>query len=123
VPHTAFPALLRAADVFLDSIGWSGCNSTLEALACDLPVVTTPTALMRGRHSAAILGCMGLAHRVAADVDGYVASAVRLADTDERARFVAELRTGRPRVVGDLAPVRALEDFLADAVKKSSLSP
>jgi protein O-GlcNAc transferase len=118
VPHTAFPALLRAADVFLDSIGWSGCNSTLEALACDLPVVTTPTALMRGRHSPAILACMGLAHRVATDVDGYVAGAARLADADERARFTAELRAGRPRVFGDLAPVRALEDFLTSAVMK-----
>jgi protein O-GlcNAc transferase len=112
VPHTEFPALLRATDVFLDSIGWSGCNSTLEAVACDLPVVTTPTALMRGRHSAAILTCMGLAHRVAADVDGYVETAVRLARTDERASFVAELRVGRPRVFADPAPVRALEAFL-----------
>ncbi|MGA3398707.1 MAG: hypothetical protein ABSC95_05770 [Acetobacteraceae bacterium] len=121
VPHTEFPALLRAADVFLDSIGWSGCNSTLEAVACDLPVVTTPTALMRGRHSAAILACMGLAHRVAADVDGYVASAVRLADAEERARFVVELRAGREQVLGDVAPVRALEDFLADAVTTGPL--
>jgi protein O-GlcNAc transferase len=112
VPHTEFPALLRAADVFLDSISWSGCNSTLEAVACDLPVVTTPTALMRGRHSTAILGCMGLAHRVAADVDAYVESAVRLADAGERARYVAEVRAGKPLVFGDLAPVRALEDFL-----------
>ena len=112
VPHAAFPGLLRAADVFLDSIGWSGCNSTLEAVACDLPVVTTPSVLMRGRHSAAILTCMGLAHRVAADVDAYVEQAVRLADPAARAAFVAELRAGRPRIFGDTAPVRALEDFL-----------
>jgi predicted O-linked N-acetylglucosamine transferase (SPINDLY family) len=115
VPHTDFPALLRAADVFLDSIGWSGCNSTLEAVACDLPVVTTPTGLMRGRHSAAILACMGLAHRVSADVDGYVDRAVQLADATERACGVAELRANRERVFGDLAPVRALEAFLAGA--------
>jgi predicted O-linked N-acetylglucosamine transferase (SPINDLY family) len=116
VPHIEFPALLRAADVFLDSVGWSGCNSTLEAVACDLSVVTTPTALMRGRHSAAILACMGLAHRIAANIDEYVDHAVRLADTDERAQFVAELRTGRSRVFGDPAPVRALEDFLTGTV-------
>jgi predicted O-linked N-acetylglucosamine transferase (SPINDLY family) len=77
---------------------------------------------MRGRHSAAILACMGLAHRVAADVDGYVAGAARLADADERARFAAELRSGRPRVFGDLTPVRALEDFLTNAVTKIASS-
>jgi predicted O-linked N-acetylglucosamine transferase (SPINDLY family) len=117
VPYAAFPGLLRAADVFLDSIGWSGCNSTLEAVACDLPVVTTPTALMRGRHTAAILACMGLAHRIAADADAYVAQAVRLADAGERARYVAELRGGRGGVFGNTAPVRALEDFLECAVR------
>jgi predicted O-linked N-acetylglucosamine transferase (SPINDLY family) len=112
VPHDAFPGLLRAADVFLDSVGWSGCNSTLEAVAHDLPVVTTPTALMRGRHSAAILTCMGLAHRVAADTDAYVAMAAGLADPTERAGVVAEQRGGRDRVFGDTSAVRALEDFL-----------
>ena len=122
VPHAAFPALLRAADVFLDSIGWSGCNSTLEAVACDLPVVTTPTGLMRGRHSAAILACMGLAHRVAPDIDGYVENAVRLADAGERARFVTELHGGRSSVFRDAAPVRALEDFLVDVAMHGSLS-
>jgi len=112
VPHAAFPGLLRAADVFLDSIGWSGCNSTLEAVDCDLPVITTPSGLMRGRHSAAILQCMGLAHQVAADVDSYVAQAVRLADPAARAARVAEQSAGRSRVFGDTAPVRALEEFL-----------
>jgi len=72
VPADAFSSLLRAGDVFLDSIGWSGCNSTLEAVDCGIPVVTTPTALMRGRHSAAILACMGMADRIAADEDEYV---------------------------------------------------
>ncbi len=41
--------LNRCCDLFLDSVGWSGCNSTLEALACGLPVVTWPGELMRGR--------------------------------------------------------------------------
>lgn len=112
VPHAAFPGVLRAADVFLDSIGWSGCNSTLEAIACDLPVVTTPGALMRGRHSAAILACMGLAHRVAADVDAYVALAVQLADPAQRADFVSAVRSGRERVFGDTTATRGLEAFL-----------
>jgi predicted O-linked N-acetylglucosamine transferase (SPINDLY family) len=116
VPHHRFPALLRAGDVFLDSLGWSGCNSTLEAIACDLPVVTTPGALMRGRHSAAILACMGLADWVAANLDEYVALAVRLADAGERARFTAALRAQRSRLFCDTAPVRALEAFLVQAV-------
>jgi protein O-GlcNAc transferase len=30
----------RLAEIFLDSIGWSGGNTTMEAIAADLPVVT-----------------------------------------------------------------------------------
>ena len=37
-----FMGVARLCDVFLDSIGWSGYNSTLECLACDLPIVTWP---------------------------------------------------------------------------------
>jgi predicted O-linked N-acetylglucosamine transferase (SPINDLY family) len=112
VAAEAFFGLLRCADVYLDSIGWSGGNTTLEAIACGLPVVTLPTALMRGRHSAAILQQMGLADRVAADLDDYVAQAVALADADARgaAREAITARAGR--LYNDLTPVRALEDWL-----------
>src|SRR5262249_10188766 len=43
-----FAALLSQSDIVLDSIGWSGCNSTLECLEYDLPIVTMVGALMRG---------------------------------------------------------------------------
>src|ERR1035437_274547 len=51
-------------EVFLDSINWSGCNSTLESLIHNLPIVTMTGPLMRGRHSMAILRMMeiGRAH-------------------------------------------------------------
>ena len=35
-----YVAAMGNCDIFLDSIGWSGCNSTLESLVHDLPVVT-----------------------------------------------------------------------------------
>jgi len=89
-----FPALLRCADVFLDSIGWSGGNTTLEAIACGLPVVTVPTGLMRGRHSAAILQHMGLGDRVSSSVDDFVEQAVRLADPTAAAPALRRPRAG-----------------------------
>ena len=116
VPSEDFPALLRCADVYLDSIGWSGGNTTLEALACALPVVTMPTGLMRGRHSAAILRHIGLGDRVAADVEDVIARAVHLADPAQRDGFRDAIRQNLHRLYNDLVPVRALEDFLTTAV-------
>ena len=74
-----FSAALSLSDVFLDSIGWSGCNTTLESTAHDLPIVTLPTPLMRGRHTLAILRQMGITETIADTVDDYIEIAVRLA--------------------------------------------
>lgn len=44
----------RCSDIFLDTCSWSGGNTTLEAIACGLPIVTYPGDFMRGRHAAAM---------------------------------------------------------------------
>ncbi len=89
----------------LDSIGWSGGNTTLEALAQDLPVVTCQGALMRGRVSAGILRMMGMPETVAETVDDYVALAVRMGrDPAWRAEIKTRIATrqapalSRPRL-------------------------
>ena len=60
-----FVAAAGLADIFLDSIGWSACNSALESLAHDLPIVTYAGPMMRGRHSAAILDMLGVPETIA----------------------------------------------------------
>jgi predicted O-linked N-acetylglucosamine transferase (SPINDLY family)/molybdenum cofactor biosynthesis enzyme MoaA len=112
VPAEDFPSLLRAGDVYLDSLGWSGGNTTLEALTCDLPVVTLPGPLMRGRHSAAILTMMGLEDAIAVSSEDYVARAVVLADPAARTAMRVEVQARKHRLLGDKTPIRALEAFL-----------
>jgi predicted O-linked N-acetylglucosamine transferase (SPINDLY family) len=123
-----FSSAMAAADVFLDSLEWSGCNSTLEAIAHDLPVVTWPVVtwpgageqggLMRGRHSAAILQAIDATATVAHDLDDYVAIAARLAtDAAWRAEIRARVVECKARLWRDDAAVRALEDVLEQAVR------
>ena len=112
VPAPEFQALLRAGDVYLDSLRWSGGNTTLEAVTAGLPIVTTPGPLMRGRHSAAILTAMGLADHVSPTREAYVARAIALADPAARGAARAAVTARADRVAEDLAPVRALEAFL-----------
>ncbi|HLG89206.1 MAG TPA: tetratricopeptide repeat protein [Alphaproteobacteria bacterium] len=115
-----FAAASGACDIFLDSIGWSGCNSTLESLPYDLPIVTLEGGLMRGRHSAAILRMMGIADTIAKSVDDYVAIAVRLArDPDFRNDMKARIATQKHRVWCDRAPISALESFLERATGRT----
>ena len=116
VPAEDFPALLRCGDVFLDSIGWSGGNTTLEAIAAGLPVVTIPSKLMRGCHSAAILRQMGLDQRIAVDLDDFVTRAVQLADAAQRDSFREVIVQRRHLLYHDLTPVRALEQFIISRI-------
>ena len=116
-----FAGTAAITDVFLDSIGWSGCNSTLEAIAHNVPVVTLPGELMRGRHSLAILKMMGIEETIAATKDDYVKIAVRLGrDAQYRQQISQQVAENKYKLYRDLKPVRALEDFLLRALGKES---
>lgn len=108
-----FVAAAGQCDIVLDSIGWSGCNSTLESLPHDLPIVTQAGALMRGRHTMAILKRMEVTETIAETVDGYVSIAVRLArDLPWRAAVKARIAAGKQRIYRDKACISGLERFL-----------
>lgn len=108
-----FLRLCSVSDVFLDSIGWSGGNTTLEALAQGLPPVTLPGRFMRSRHTMAMLKLMEIDDLIAADEADYVRIAVRIGVN-------AELRTAlRERVLErrdclykDIGAVRAFEEMI-----------
>jgi predicted O-linked N-acetylglucosamine transferase (SPINDLY family) len=109
-----FVAAIGACDAVLDSIGWSGCNSVLESLVHDLPIVTMAGPLMRGRHATAILTMMDVQDTVTASVDGYVAAAVRIArDADWRSSLRGKIARNKHRLYRDSMCIAALEDFLA----------
>jgi protein O-GlcNAc transferase len=111
-------AAMGACDIFLDSIGWSGFNSTSESLVHNLPVVTLRGALMRGRHSAAILNRIGVGETVADSIDEYVSIATRLATSpEERRRISLEIDRNKHRVYRDRDCIAGLEDFIENAAR------
>jgi predicted O-linked N-acetylglucosamine transferase (SPINDLY family) len=119
-----FLALNRAADVYLDGIGWSGCNTTFEAIAMGLPVVTLPGDLMRKRHSFAMLKMMGITETVAASEDDYVDIAVRLGLDGAWRRHMGErMRERASLIYDDETPIRALESFLLSVTGRVSEQP
>jgi len=107
------------SDVFLDSLEWSGVNTTLEAIACGLPVVTLPGRFMRGRHSYAILTQLGVTDTIARDKEEYVDIAVRLAqDRAWRTQILNRMKANFPQLYSDTRCVRALEDFFRSKVRE-----
>lgn len=110
----AFFGLMRHADIYLDTIGFSGFNTAMQAMECGLPIVTCEGRFMRGRLAAGVLRRMGMDELVARDTQGYVDLAVHLGDDVAfRAEVRGRIAARRSVLFGDLAPVRALEGFLA----------
>jgi predicted O-linked N-acetylglucosamine transferase (SPINDLY family) len=114
-----FVSAIGRSDLFLDSIGWSGCNSALESLAHDLPIVTLRGTTMRGRHSAAILEMMGVTDTIADTLDDFVAIAAKLArDRDARGAARRRIADNKHKVYRDRACVTALEDHIERAARR-----
>lgn len=108
-----FVAAIGLCDIVLDSIEWSGCNSTLEGLQHNLPIVTMAGTLMRGRHTMAILKMMEITETTAMSVDDYISMAVRLAlDPPWRTAVKNRISEGKHRIYCDRACIEALEEFL-----------
>jgi protein O-GlcNAc transferase len=85
----------------------------LESLAYDLPIVSMAGALMRGRHSMAILKMIGVTETIANTIDDYVSKAVRLArDEPWRMSVKAKIAANKHRVYRDDACIAGLEQFL-----------
>ncbi len=114
--------LMLDSDIFLDTFSWSGGLTTLDAIACDLPVVTCPGELMRGRHSYAILKMLGITQTIAKNEAEYIEIAVRLGlDSAWRDSLVQQMKQRHSYLYDDKACVAALEEFYQRVVLEHSV--
>ena len=119
--HEGYSALVGQMDVLLDSIGWTGGNTSLQAIEMGKPIVTIPGAFMRGRHTHAMLRMLGLEQYVAASLDDYISRAAELGrDADLRTAFRNDLLARKERLYGDQGFITALDDFLKLAVSSQA---
>ena len=121
LPGEAFRRVLAMSDVVLDTVGWSGGNTTLDAIAAGTPVVTVPGRFMRGRQTAAMLRMMDMDELVAASREEYVERARALAHDAEANRDARKRILERRGALFDRPePVRALEEILLAEAARSA---
>ena len=111
--HDRYLQVNRACDAMLDTLRWSGGNTTLDAIACGVPVVTLPGRFMRARQSAAMLTLAAVPELIARDETDYLAIAERVAsDRDWRDALSQRLHDGQRRLFDDREPIDALAAWL-----------
>ncbi|HSX62971.1 MAG TPA: tetratricopeptide repeat protein [Tahibacter sp.] len=120
-PYAEFLANVRQADLVLDSPGFSGGGTSLDALGVGTPVLAFDGRFARGRQTAAMLRLLDVPQLIAADDADYVAKAVALlADEQERAMLRRAIESRRDALFHDAAVLPAFEAFLLRAAQAAA---
>lgn len=116
--HQDFLRVNRLCDAMLDTRHWSGGNTSIDALACALPIVTLPGATMRARQSMGMLSLIDVPELIARDEADYVRIAARLAAEPEwRDELAARIAAGQAKLFDVPDAIDRLQDFLWDAAR------
>lgn len=82
-PRERFMSFCMISDAVIDTIYFSGGNTSLECFAWGIPVVTWPSRRLPGRLTYGFYKKMGVMDCVATDLEAYIEIAVRLANDPE----------------------------------------
>jgi len=116
-----FHGLMQAATLYLDSIGFSGFNTAIQAVMCNLPIVTIQGNWMRSRLASGILERLGLENFICKTNEGYINFVVKLIHNPELLEtYKSTLQKNKTVLFNDMEPIHALEDFLMQQAKKQS---
>lgn len=115
IDHENYLKVNMLCDVMLDTLYWSGGNTSLDALACGLPIVTLPGEFMRGRQSYGMLMAMGIPELVADNEDDFVRIALLLGKNPVYRKDIAvRIQNASGKVFEDESPVKALESYFME---------
>ena len=78
-PPNAFFGFLDIADVYLDTLGFSGFNTVMQAAERATPIVAFEGEFMRGRFASATLRSLGLAEWIANSQEDFIEMTVKIA--------------------------------------------
>ena len=101
--HAAFLGQIAAADVIIDPFHFGGCNTSCEALALGVPVVTLPSFQLPGRFTMGLYREIGIDACIARSEAEFVDLAIRLATEPERRRAVSQQIAERAGALFDRA--------------------
>ena len=108
-----FSGLMHQSSLFLDTIGFSGFNTAMKAISCNLPIITIEGDFMRGRFASAILRKLKLDEWVAKSNEEFIEKAVFLLQSKAILQsYKDKIAESKEILFEDLEPIKALERFL-----------
>ena len=112
--------LISKSDIILDSLDWSGFNTSLDALSLDKPIVTLPSKFMRGRHTYGILKCIKIDELICNSKKEYIDLAVKLSKNfDFRNKIVKKIKISKRLIFNNYETIKFLENFFISLFKNN----
>lgn len=113
-----FYGLMMQADLYLDTMGFSGFNTAVHAINCNLPVITKEGLFMRGRLASAILRNLDAGEFISATNEKYIESAIDLINNKKNiASYKEKISSHKKSLFNDLHSIKALEKFLIQKIE------
>jgi len=117
VPYPDFLAGIAASTLVLDTPGFSGGATSLDAISVGTPIVAFAGASARARQTSAMLTLAGAPELIARDADDYVRIVVEMCgDEARRAELRHRLLANADSLFEDHQGVRGLERFLIESI-------
>jgi predicted O-linked N-acetylglucosamine transferase (SPINDLY family) len=115
-----FSALMKSADLLLDTIGFSGFNTAMHAIGCGLPVITREGKFMRTRHASAILRKLEIEELITKTETEYIELVEKLVlDREFLVYIKCKIKDKENYLYRNENAIRALEDFFEGVISGS----
>ena len=117
-PYQNYLDLIANSDIILDSLDWSGLNTSLEAISLDKPIITLPSNFMRGRHSYGVLKNLKIDELICHSKKEFVDLAIKLSrDLDFRDQIIKKIKKNKKLIFNNNKTIKFLEDFFISISK------
>ena len=118
MPYHNYLDLISRSDIILDSLDWSGFNTSLDAISLNKPIVTLPSNFMRGRHTYAILKTLKIDELISNSKKNYVDLAYKLStDFIFLNNVIEKIKKNKKLLFNNLQSTKSLENFLQSLFK------
>jgi protein O-GlcNAc transferase len=115
--------LIALSDVCLDTLYYNGANTSYDAFACGVPVVTLPSKFSRGRYTFAAYRQMNVPDCIADNEENYIYKAVKLGtDHEYRKAIKAKIISGCPLLFEDIKAVEEMTEFFQKVYKNEIIN-
>ena len=116
--YQEFLGFITQADIVLDSLSFSGFNTSIEALNLNKPVITLPGILMKQRLAYSVLKKISVYETIADSKKNYVDIAIKLAiDNEFRSLVVKKINSNKSKIFNNDKSIRFIEDFFKKKIK------